>query len=66
MADKSDSGKPENKCPGVNFKHSYYVPEEELFQRIPLCRYLSDLSSFFEVEDHENEPEDGAGKKEEP
>lgn len=47
----------------VGFQHSIYVPEEQLFQRIPLCRYLSDLSSLFE---NENDRDDSAdiGNKE--
>ncbi len=64
MKDESNSDKPDNSNFEVNFRHSIYVPEEKLFQRIPLCRYLSDLSSFFEVEDQKNEPEDCIEKKE--
>jgi len=66
MEENSRSGKPENKIPDADFQHALYVPEEQLFQRIPLCLYLSDLSALFE---NENAVDDESGlteKKEQP
>jgi len=55
MGENSRSGKPDNKSPETKFRHALYVPEEQLFQRIPLCLYLSDLSALFENENTVND-----------
>ncbi|ABC77335.1 hypothetical protein [Syntrophus aciditrophicus] len=66
MGKKSRSGKKEDTVLKENIRLSIYVPEEQLFQRIPLCRYLSDLSSFFENEDDEKRFMDSSGEKKQP
>lgn len=60
MDENSPGGKGDRGTPEFPFPHSLYIPEEQLFQRIPLCRYLSDLSAFFETDNDEDE---NTGKK---
>jgi hypothetical protein len=66
MGNNSQSGKDLEKSREIDFQKTLYVPEEQLFQRIPLCRYLSDLSELFENEKTEDEPAGETGKKEQP
>jgi len=63
MAEKSRPGKGESRITENKIQHALYVPEEQVFQRIPLCRYLSDLSALFENEEIADDP---AEKKEQP
>ena len=65
MTEHFPSGDRDEKTPERNFQHTLYVPEEQLFQRIPLCRYLSDLSTLFETEEAAGEAEGKVGEKEE-
>lgn len=62
MAEKFDFEKPESSPAESSLQMVRYVPEEELFERIPLCRFLSDLPALFENEDSAGESEEG-GKK---
>ncbi len=50
MDENSPGGKGDHGTPEFPFPHSLYIPEEERIQRIPLCRYLSDLSALFETD----------------
>ncbi len=60
MDENSPSGKGDQGAPELPFPHSLYIPEEERIQRIPLCRYLSDLSALFETE---NDADGESGKR---
>ncbi|OPY90526.1 MAG: hypothetical protein A4E72_00594 [Syntrophus sp. PtaU1.Bin208] len=59
MTDKFDAAKPENRPTEDHLQMVRYVPEEQLFERIPLCRFLSDLSLLFEDEDPAGKAEEG-------
>ncbi|MDY0187908.1 MAG: hypothetical protein RBR16_08305 [Syntrophus sp. (in: bacteria)] len=61
MAEHSNPEKKKGKAPAEGFPHTLYVPEDQLFERIPLCRYLGDLSELFETD----EPADRAVNDEE-
>ncbi len=61
MAEHSNPEKKKGKAPAEGFPHTLYVPEDQLFERIPLCRYLGDLSELFETD----EPADRAVNGEE-
>jgi len=63
MAEHSGSGDRNKENPENSFQQTFYVPEEQLFQRIPLCQYLSDLSTLFENEDLADESEGKAEEK---
>lgn len=65
MTDHSCFEDRDDRTPGKNIQQTLYVPEEQLFQRIPLCRYLSDLSTLFETEDAAGEAEGKVEQKEE-
>ncbi len=58
------AGKEPEKSSETGFQKTIYVPEEQQFQRIPLCRYLSDLSELFETETTEDEPTEKPGEEE--
>ena len=67
MVEDSRSDQPENKVPETKLKLSIYVPEDQLLERIPLCKYLSDLDALFENEDHTDANTTGiADDKEQP
>jgi hypothetical protein len=63
---KSRFGKKEDTVSKENVRLSIYVPEEQLFQRIPLCRYLSDLPSFLENDDDEKRFMDSSEENKQP
>jgi len=65
MAEHPPDGERDDRTPEKIFQQTLYVPEEQLFQRIPLCRYLSDLSTLFETEDAAGEAEGNVEQKEE-
>jgi hypothetical protein len=65
MAEHPPVGDRDDRTPEKSIQQTLYVPEEQLFQRIPLCRYLSDLSSLFETEDASGEAEGNVEQKEE-
>jgi len=62
MAEHAGSGDRDKENPENSFPQTLYVPEEQLFQRIPLCQYLSDLSTLFENEELADESEGKADK----
>jgi hypothetical protein len=66
MGNNPQSGKKPDKSRENDFQKNLYVPEDQLFQRIPLCRYLSDLSELFENEETGDEPAGKTGQKERP